>query len=272
MLILLFQLFFGADILLPHGDLDLKIEAISQLIETYPDSMQLRLKRGDYYVQNEEFHKAKQDYLLCFNRHHKTDYVLIGMTTCYLVEGKTDSALYFINQTLLKAPDNPGAKELKAKVFLSAGRNCDAGNLYSEILSTFSHPAPLLFIEASSALRNCETPGSTEVAILILKDGLTKVPGSKVLQNQLISLYKQEEKIEEALQVQSTMIEQSSFKSRHYIERAKTYLSIGKTMEAKKDLESALASFELLPTNKKDLPAMEDLKNDIQFHLKALEN
>ena len=120
MLMLLFHLFFGADILLPHGDLDLKIEAISHLIETYPDSMQLRLKRGDYYVQNEEFDKAKQDYLLCFNRHHKTDYVLIGMTTCYLVEGKTDSALYFINQTLLKAPDNPGAKELKAKVFLSA--------------------------------------------------------------------------------------------------------------------------------------------------------
>ncbi|HUR31898.1 MAG TPA: hypothetical protein VMZ69_10740 [Saprospiraceae bacterium] len=258
--------------MLPHGDLDQRINDISLEIQASPENMELRLKRGELFIQHEEYTKAKADFLSCLQHKFKNEYVFLGLGTSYLFEGLIDSSLYYVEQAIALAPDHLSSYELKAKVLMHANRNCEAADVYQYILNKADHPSPFIFIQASSAYNLCETEGSIDNAISVLQSGLKIIPDNRILQYQLISIYKEVNEFDKAVELQSSIIAFSTFKVRPYLERAKIYAEINKNQLAKDDISSALINWDLLPQHKKDLPAMDALKKEILALKAELEN
>lgn len=271
MIMLVVHLLFGVVFPFPHGDLDLRIAEISQQIQTHPDSLQLYMIRGELYVQHEEYTKAKTDFQTCLQSNYRNSRVLMGLSTTYLFVNSPDSSLYYVNESLLLEPDNTSALELKAKAYLQASRYCEAADAFQKILDKADHPAPLLFIETSSAYMQCDDGENLSNSISILETGLWRLPDNRVLQNQLIMQYRHALMFDKALNLQSSIIEKSDFKVRPYLERAVTYMDMGQYGNAKKDLQTALVEWETLPPRKKDLEAMKGLKEMINAHLSTLE-
>src|SRR5688572_23198385 len=124
MTMLVLQFLLGTLCLLPHGDLDQRIIDVSREIAASPDSLELYLKRGELYIQHEEYNKAKHDFLTCIHHHFKNEYVLLGLSTSYFHEGLIDSSLHYAEQSLVIAPNYLSAHELKGKILLHANKNC----------------------------------------------------------------------------------------------------------------------------------------------------
>lgn len=257
--------------LFPHGDLDLRIREISLRIEASPSNMTLRMERGELYVQHEEYDKAKTDFSLCLKNGFDDIRVIVGLSNSYLQTGPVDSSIYYIDIVLSREPSLISAIELKSLALGRLGKYCESARILQEVISLADQPTPLLFIQSASAWKSCNEPGNMEMAIQVLKTGLARLPGNRVLQHHLTTAYKDSKLYEEALGIQSTIILASANKVRPLLNRAKTYIEIGLINKANTDLQSALSWWESLPQHKKDVPAMEELKNEIERLLTELE-
>src|SRR5688572_11796811 len=253
-----------------HGDLDLRILALTNQIIADPENVELRVKRGDLYIQHEEFDNAKIDFVYCLRHGFHNTRVYSGLSEVYLHNGIIDSALYYIDKVVEKEPNNLSALEIKASAFIRAGNPCEAAPIYQLIIDKAQTQSPQLFIQASAASKNCDSNDKDEVAIEILKSGILVLPENKLLQNQLVSLLRHNRKFEEAIVIQSSIIESAGFKARHYMDRAAIYVELNATQLATADLESALQQMELLPKHRSDVPAMLELKDEIQTLLNEL--
>ena len=271
MTMLLTHLLFVSWSIFPHGDLDQRIAELSTLIATYPDSIELHLKRGEAYLQHEEFAKAKQDFSYCLLHKFSNNYVFMGLAEAYLNEGLPDSSIWYCELVLSLEKNNFSALELYAKALLKSDQYCAAASAFENIIAIAADPSPMLFIQASSAFMFCNSEGSTGKAILILRHGLERMPDNPVLKKHLAGVYKKAEIYEEALEMQSQIISHSHFKARPYIERAKTYIEISKPRDAVNDLIAALSHLQSLPSHKKELPFVEELKKEIENMLAAIE-
>ena len=129
----------------------------------------------------------------------------MGLGEAYLNEGYPDSSIFYIEQVLDLEKDNFSALELYGKALLKSNQYCAAAFAFENIISNAAHPSPMLFLQSSSAFIRCGNEGSTEKAIIILQDGLRRLPDNLVLQKQLVAIYKEAEKYEEALGIQSQM-------------------------------------------------------------------
>ena len=253
-----------------HGDLDLRILALTNQIIADPENVELRVKRGDLYIQHEEFDNAKIDFIYCLRHGFHNTRVYSGLSKAYLHNGVIDSALYYIDKVVEKEPDNLSALETKASAFISAGKSCEAVSIYQLIIDKAQTQSPQLFIQASAASKNCDSNDNDEVAIEILKSGILILPENKLLQNQLVSLLRHNKKFDEAIIIQSSIIESAGFKARHYLDRAAIYVELNATQLATADLESALQHIALMPAHRRDVPAMQILNDEIQGLLNEL--
>jgi regulator of sirC expression with transglutaminase-like and TPR domain len=97
----------------------------------------------------------------------------------------------------------------------------------------------------------------------ILLDGIAHIGRLHVLEKELAILYLHEKRYEDALQVQTEMIEHWSFKATPYLDRAETYLQMGQKNRALEDLHQALTSIDKLPVYKSSTPAMKEMRSTI---------
>ena len=254
----------------PHGDLHLRIREITQQINANPNDMELRMKRGELYLQHEEFAKAKEDFSTCIRNGFDSERVLTGISTSYMQLMLIDSALYYVDLILINAPEDLSVLELKANILIKGNKHCDAGDLYKKVVTEANNPSPLLYIQASSAYSLCNEPGSNSNRIEVLKDGLFKIPGNSVLQKELVHIYSLEKKYDEAILLQTEIINQSSFKARAFYERATLYQQTNQSELAIADLNSAQYYLTNIPDRKKEVESIILLKQNIDWLLKEL--
>jgi len=271
MMILTLRWFFVFITMLPHGDLDQRIRNVCQQIEASPSDMNLRIERGELYIQHEDYDKAKTDFALCLKSGLNDTRILFGLSNSYLHTGPVDSSIYYIDLVLAREPSHVSANELKSMALSSQGNYCESARIFQNIISFADHPTPILFIQSASAWKLCTEERNIENAIRVLKEGITRIPNHRVLQHHLISAYKVSGMYEEALEIHSSIIMTSANKVRPLFNRAKTYLEAGNSVNAIKDLRSALTSLETLPSYKKDVSAMRELKKEIERLLTELE-
>src|SRR6187402_1250082 len=86
---------------LPHGDLDQRIQEKSNQIASNPLDRQLYLERGELYLLDEEYLKAKSDFVFCLDHDFVNARVLLGMSNSLLFLNRPDSALLFADRVLL---------------------------------------------------------------------------------------------------------------------------------------------------------------------------
>ena len=115
---LVLRLFILLCMTLPHGDLHIRIREITQQINAAPHDMELRMKRGELYLQHEEFANAKEDFSTCLRNGFQNERVLTGVSTAYMQLMRIDSALYYVDLVLNSAPEDLSALELKANILI----------------------------------------------------------------------------------------------------------------------------------------------------------
>ncbi|MGB4848188.1 MAG: hypothetical protein WBP41_09745 [Saprospiraceae bacterium] len=255
---LLFFCFF-----LSHGDLDLRILEKSNQIATNPLDQELYLERGELYLLHEEFLNARLDFTFCLDHKLDNTRVLLGMSKSLLNLNSPDSALQYVNRVLAGEENNLPALELKGTILSALGKYCDAASTMERLISLAERPSPALFLEASKDWESCSENGSSQKEIQLLNEGIRRIGPIGVIQQQLVSAYKRQDRYEEAIQIQSSIIEHSDLKIRPYFERAQLLIEMHWPDKAKEDLNIALLLIEQLPVQKKSLASIDNMRSEI---------
>lgn len=247
--------------LFPHGDLHQQIANLSKTISAFPDSTQLYLKRGELYLLNEDIHEAESDFTNCIRAGLLNPRVYLGLSkTSYLLHFP-DSALYYVDLALDLDRLHTPSLEWKASVLFQMARYCQSAEAYNQLLSLAPQTSPSLFMDAALASHNC--PDASPDADQILIDGMARIGRLHVLEKELVLVYLNDKRYEDALQVQTEIIEHWSFKAGPYYDRAETYVLMGQKDKALDDLQQALHSLDTLPSYKSSTPAMKAMRNRI---------
>lgn len=269
MLLLVIQLLFSIACL-PHGDLEMHIQELTDQIRVYPDSMELYMRRGELYLQHEDFDLAKADFTFCIKHHFKNSRVLHGMANTLLQSGSPDGALYFIDKAISVDPDHLPSLELKSTILGKMGNYCEAAGTLDYVLHLAPQSSPVIYIQASGYWRSCDSGNHHQRSIEVLQQGLVELNNNSVLQRHLIQYYIDEGSYQEALNMYDSFIGQSVFKARPYMQRADLFLKMGNHAAAKNDLQNALSGIRQLPGKKRDLPAIRAMEEEITLKLQQL--
>ena len=111
---------------LPHGDLHLRIEDLTQHIRSHPDSLELYVKRGELYIQHEEYQLAEHDFQFCIHNGLTSSPALEGLSKSLGYQNKLDTALQLIQLVVEKDTASFSALEWKARITYLLKQYCDA--------------------------------------------------------------------------------------------------------------------------------------------------
>jgi len=267
---LLFSLFLFCLFPNLHGDLQFRIEEVSQSITHYPDSLSLYANRGDLYLQHEDFNLAQRDFSYCLAHGFENAEVLQGLSRSMIFTSSLDSALFLINLSLEKDSSSFSAKEWKAHLLFLLHSYCESAILYEQLIELTPTPSPGLYIDVSNAWLSCSGPGNKDKAIEMLKSGMTRIGSLHVLQKELIRVYIEQRDYKNALIEQSYWIDRASLKASPLLDRAKIFILAGENTSAQTDLENALTELSKLPPYKQRVPGMMKLKERIESLLTQL--
>lgn len=255
----------------PHGDLQFRIDEISESITQYPDSLDLYLSRGELYLQHDEPVLAQRDFTFCLQHGLSNTYVLEGLSKSFNSATKLDSCLFYINLALDKDSTNTSAREWKARVLFLLKQYCESGQCYEDLILHVSSPSPSLFIDAADSWMQCSEASGYQHAIDLLKSGLDRVGPLHVLQKELVRDYLLHQDYTNALVVQTELIEHAINKAIPLYDRAIIYQAADQKGKAIDDLQNALFLLDHLSENKKNLPAMIELKLKMESLLNLLQ-
>ena len=256
---------------LSHGDVDQRILEKTNQLALHPQDPQLHMERGELYLIHEEYQNALIDFSFCVDHDFKNTRVHMGMSKSYLYLNQPDDALIFVEKALTLDPFQLTTLELKATILSQLGRDCEAAITMDLLLTTTTNPSTVLFLETSSYLESCNEPGSTLKAIQVLEDGIIRLGEISVLQKRLVTLYMRTKQFDEAIRVQTSIIENSKLKIRPYFERAQLYVELQSEELAKEDLTTALSLMNDLPDQKKNISSLASLKIEMTALLNELE-
>lgn len=271
MSIILFIVYFSR-LLFPHGDLHLRIEDLTQAITLYPDSIELYQARGDLYIQHEQYQFAEKDFEYCLRKELNTPLVLEGLSKSLGYQSRLDTALSLIDRAIEKDTSSLSALEWKARVTFLMKRFCDAGNLYEQLIHKVSHPSPALYLDAANAWDQCNTSEGQQRSVNILREGIERIGPLHVLYQELARKSAAHLDFENAIRFQTILVEKSLNKVPSLFQRAMVYEQAGNVDTAIQDLELALSLMSELPKHKSSVPAMRQLRSDIESNLKRLQN
>ena len=258
---LMAYLWLTTTFLFPHGDLHQQIAAISKSIRAFPDSTQLYEERGGLYLLNEDFIEAHTDFSKCIHSGLLNTAVYLGLSKTSYYLDQPDSAIYYVDLAVRIDSMHYASLEWRASLLLLTTQYCKSALAYSQLLSLAHQPSPSLIMDAAQASLHC--PDASPSADQILLDGIAHIGRLHVLEKELMLVYLYEKRYDEALQVQTEMLEHWSFKAAPYFDRAETYLLMGQKNRALEDLHQALLSIDKLPAYKSSTPAMKEIRSKI---------
>lgn len=254
---------FCSFLVFSHGDLDQRIQEKTNQITLNPFNKELYLERGELYVLHEAYNEAKTDFSFCLTHDFINTRVYLGMSQSLLFLNQADSALIFVEIVLGKEENNFSALELKGTILSRLDNFCEAARTLDQLLSRALYPSPSLFLEASADWASCSEKENQQKSIEVLEAGIKRIGGITSMQKQLISLYKNSEQYDDAILLQTTMINQSDIKIKPYYERALLYIEMHAQDKALSDLNTARSLLDELPPQKKGLPSMESMRQEI---------
>lgn len=248
---------------LPHGDLHQRILELTEAIARHPERPDLYLERGELYLLHEDFPAARMDFIACLDKGSANLRVSLGLSKALYHTGRPDSSLYYVEQALTYEALHPSALEWRAFVLQHLNRFCESAMAYETLIAVTHQPTPSLFIDASRAWTSCDDMSAEDKSIQALKQGLLHLGQIHVIEKELVSVYLRFGRFEEAIEVQTGIIEHWTSKIKPYYERAEMYLLMQKKDQAMDDLRQALLALDHLPKHKSSTPAMREMRKKI---------
>ena len=252
-----------------HGDLDARIQKVTDEIQSYPDSAYLFLKRGELFYQHEEYGKSILDFKKCTSLNYSNPRLYFAYAKSYIKQEEFALSLTFIDQILSNNELNVKALRLRGQVLYIQYQFDEAAKSFEMVITHSEKTFPYNYLEASLAHIKSNHEDAVENAIKCIEYGIKDLGELNIFYIRLIELYLSDKNYRSALEYHSKMLANTNRKEKLLYKRALTYIKMGDINAAKLDLEMSLTAIEELPQRIKNNKAMKDLKSNV---LQTLEN
>jgi len=249
---------------LAHGELDERIDAVTEELKQSPNSITLLLKRAKLYHQHDEHMRAIRDYEKAENLGGSQKIILQGYAEAWLQLEQPEFGLESINQLIVLAPDYHRAYQIKAQLFMSQQKYQEAIPEYRKTIDLTREKHTPLYHDLITAYDSIGTHEAKVANILIIQEALHELGSLITLEHKMIDLLSETQQYDAAIAKLTEVISYSNRKERHYLKRAKLYMRLNNPTLAQRDLLNSLASIEALAIRTRQSRSMIALKTEIE--------
>lgn len=232
---------------LAHGDLDARILSTTEAILLEPQNDSLYTSRGTLYFQHQEYMKSIRDFEKVESLTGPSSLVYMSYAKAWHKLAKYDFALENIDLVLHENPNNSVAYRLKARVYLERQEFSKAAKNYTLCLEHTEKLITETFLELAIALDSVNTEESIMESINVLNDGRDRLADLDIFKTMIVDQYVKLDQLDQAINMQSLMIENANRKERHYFKRAKLYIQAQDIPKARQDISKAYDAINALP-------------------------
>ena len=250
-----------------HGELELRIAAISRQIATNDTNASLFLERADLHRLHLDWPAASVD--LDRARALAPDLVTVGLARARLLRdsGRPTEAREAFDDYLRRAPIDGVALVERARMRAEANELKPALADYDRALSFVVDPLPEYYLErAELAVRL----GDREVAIRGLDEGQKRLGVIVTLQSRAVELELERKDYDAALRRLETIIARANRRELWLEKKGMILRQAGRHAEATAAFQASAQAIAKLPARLQTTPIMESLKARLQTALKEL--
>jgi len=270
--------FFLASVLFPffisyslaHGDLDERIQKVSEEIEARSDSTYLYVKRAKLYFEHKEYQKAIDDLQEISSRDYEDIFCDLLFAKSYQSIEAYDKALHYIDKIRDKHPNHVVALKTKGEILFKQKKYKASAIHFEKVIKYSRNKLPENYLAAAESWKSLERPKTDKKALGILQKGIDELGPLFVFQDAVLNFFLEHKAYDKALLVQKEIIKVANRKEKGYYKAAEISLLLKDTKAAKTYLELSLDAIQKLSTNKQATPAMVKLKNDINQKISTL--
>lgn len=233
--------------LFAHGELDERIQRTTDAILLDPDNDSLYISRGTLYYQHEDFMKSIRDFEKVESLSGPSSVVYMSYAKAWYKLGKYEFAIDNIDLALALNPENPVAYRLKGEVLSNIREFEKAADNYALALQYTHKLITESFLELAIALDSVNTEESILSSIDVLNDGRKRLADLSLFKKMIVDQYTKLNRLDEAIQMQTLLLEEANRKERHYYKRALLYIEANDLTKAKADILKAYDSINSLP-------------------------
>ncbi|MCF8277031.1 MAG: hypothetical protein K9J17_09865 [Flavobacteriales bacterium] len=234
----------NALLLLPHGDLSVRIAEKTAAIKAEPTNWLLYMQRGELYAQHEQPDSALLDYHFAIENGFDSSTVFVLKAEAHLTLNQVDAGLRSVSQFLKMEPDHLKGIHVRAQLFEAKNELDKAIEDFEYVIRRSENARPQDYVELSDLYLKLDS-SDFKNAIDVLNRGREKLGNIVSLEMKLYDIEKGRGNFEAAHLILNRMMEPLSRKERLMVERAELFLLEQKSLEAVQalvDAENAIAS------------------------------
>ncbi len=253
-----------------HGDIHLRILELTRQIEAATNNAaRLYLARGELEREHGQWEAAGADY----DRAAQLDPELPSVDLCrarlLADRGQLEAARAMFDRALERSPGDGESFVGRARVLVKLGQREPAIADYWRGVERLREPQPEYVVELAKVLA---AEGQVEEALRALDEGIKKLGPVLPLQGYALDLELGRKNNDAALARLETILARASRKETWFARRGDILLEAGRSAEAGKSYEAALAAVNRLPGRLQQSPAMLKLKAHVNTALAAITN
>ncbi len=248
-----------------HGELLIRIAATTKKIEAATNNTaQLYLERGELHREHRDWAAAEADYARATQLDPK--FAAVDFCRAKMLDdaGQLQAARAMFSKVISNSPANGEAFVGRARVLVKLEDRKSAVADFRRGLELLASPQVEYFHELAQTL---VAESKTDEALRSLDEGMKKFGPVAFLQTYALELELAQKNTDAALARLDTIIEKAERKETWLARRGDILLAAGRTDEARKSFEAALAAVSTLPLRLQQLPHMVKLKARVNASL-----
>lgn len=252
-----------------HADMLLQIDEVSKEIAKAPANAELYLRRSQLYREHADYETSYADVEKAFSLDPRLPTIDLIRGRLFLDWGWPLSARACLDRFLAVKPKYVDALVLRARALSRMNQRRSAVADYDLALKLSTESGPDLFVERAQLLMTEEREQWAE-AVRGLDDGLQRLGPLVTLQLFAIDAELKLKNYDGALARVDKVAERSPRKETWLARRGEILMQAGRSDEARRAYESALAALQTLPPTRRNVPAMQELSKRIQKQIDTL--
>ena len=263
------SLFAAAQTALAHGDLHLRILALTRQIEAATNNpAPLYLQRAELHREHADWDAAAADYARATELDPNLPGVELGHAKLLSDSGQLQAALPMFDRAIARWPEDGEAYVGRARLLLKLGRRKEAITDYQRGLDVSIQPAPEYYFECA---QQWVAERQVDQALHCLDQGTNKLGPVLKLQSYAVDLELERKNYESALARLDTLIATTARKETWLAKRGQTLLAAGRPVaQARKSFEAALEAINRLPPPLQRGRPMQKLRAEVEAALAGL--
>ena len=252
-----------------HGDFHSLLTAANQEIEKDPTNAELYLRRGELYRLHQQYDPAQADFNTAETLSPGLPALDLYRARLLLDTAWPLSARAHLDRFIGTIPNHTEAYNLRSRAWLRLGQPRFAAEDLSRAIAVMPEGAPDLYIERAQALAEAGRD-QLDAALQGLDEGMKRMGPLVTLQLTAIDLELRRKNPDAALARIDVVMQRLPRKESWLARKGEILLQAGRTEEAKKSYEAALAALNTLPPVRRNVPAVRDLERRIQLEIDHL--